>query len=299
MTAGLDVFAPTFTGEVHPFAARFPMLPDDELDDLGADIRANGQLHPILLDRDGVLIDGRNRLAACRLEGIEPVFALFTGNPVALIVSANVARRQMTKYQQAMARAVGLAEQGQRANGRWKRDALSEESTDTGKQYLKRCGAVLDYDAERGTTFADDVLTGALTLDDAYKSVMQARRAEQDAQDAAEHARQAAEERNRVARQQHAELAAGAPDLAQLVTTGHLTLEDARAAWDNRRREELAARATDLKHWNDLVEDITSALAGAKDRNSTPADLPENFPDLGTAIERARQLLNELENLRG
>jgi len=263
-----------FVGEVHPFAARFPMLPDDELEELCADIRANGQLHPILLDADGVLLDGRNRLAACNLEGIEPKFATFTGSPVALIVSANVTRRQMTKYQQAMARAVGLAEAGQRANGKWATGVLDTESVSVARTSLSRCGAVLDYDADQGTSLADDVLLGAVTLDDAYKNVQLARRTEQDARDAADHAKRLVEERNRVARQQHTELAEGAPDLAQLVTTGHLTLDDARAAWDNRRREEIQARDLLLNEWSQACDGLLTALSWAKSYGTPPPDLP-------------------------
>jgi ParB-like chromosome segregation protein Spo0J len=60
--------------EVHPLAALFPMMSDDELADLAEDIKANGRIHPIVLDADGVLIDGRNRLRACELAAIEPEF---------------------------------------------------------------------------------------------------------------------------------------------------------------------------------------------------------------------------------
>ena len=52
---------------VHPLAAVFPMMTDDELQDLADDIREHGLLHPIVLDADGVLIDGRNRLRACEI----------------------------------------------------------------------------------------------------------------------------------------------------------------------------------------------------------------------------------------
>jgi hypothetical protein len=65
------------------------------------------------------------------------------------------------------------------------------------------------------------------------------------------------------------------------------------------QREEIAARAVDLKHWNELVGDILSALAGAKDRRRVPEDLPETFPTLATAIELAHQLIETLEGLNG
>lgn len=89
--------------EVHPAAAVFPMLADEELAELAEDIKANGQLHSILLDGNGALIDGRNRLAACRRAGVQPRFETYDGDPIALIVSANVSRRHLTKSQRAIA----------------------------------------------------------------------------------------------------------------------------------------------------------------------------------------------------
>src|SRR5580765_7417191 len=89
---------------VHPAAAVFPMLSDDELQDLAEDIKVNGLLHPITLDAEGMLIDGRNRLAACKLAGVEPTFTTLNGHdPVAFILSANIQRRHLSKGQQAAA----------------------------------------------------------------------------------------------------------------------------------------------------------------------------------------------------
>lgn len=89
---------------VHPVAALFPMLPDDELDELAADIKQNGLIHPIVLDANRVLIDGRNRLEACIRAGVQPTFTELNGHdPVAFILSANVNRRQLTPGQRAMA----------------------------------------------------------------------------------------------------------------------------------------------------------------------------------------------------
>ena len=99
-----------FDGEIHAYADAFPMLPDEDLDALAADIAANGQRHPILLSRDGVLLDGRNRLAACQRAGVEPVFDVFDGDPVALIVSENMQRRDLTKAQKAHLAVAGLSE---------------------------------------------------------------------------------------------------------------------------------------------------------------------------------------------
>ena len=59
--------------------------------------------HPaMLVDKDGLVIDGRNR--ACEIAGIEPTTVLFEGDdPRAYIIASNIARRHMSKGQQAMA----------------------------------------------------------------------------------------------------------------------------------------------------------------------------------------------------
>ena len=64
----------------HPVAELFPMMTDEELSDLAADIQANGLIHPIVVDKAGVLIDGRNRLRACEIAGIEATTVLFEGD---------------------------------------------------------------------------------------------------------------------------------------------------------------------------------------------------------------------------
>ena len=65
---------------LHPIADLFPMMTDEELANLAADIKANGLIHPIVVDKDGVLIDGRNRDRACEIAGIEPATVLFEGD---------------------------------------------------------------------------------------------------------------------------------------------------------------------------------------------------------------------------
>ena len=92
----------SFTGEVHPVANMFPLLDTDELDALANDIAEQGQLHPIVIDLDGTLLDGRNRLAACKKAKVAPTFTTYEGDPVAYILGANLNRRDMTKGQKAM-----------------------------------------------------------------------------------------------------------------------------------------------------------------------------------------------------
>ncbi len=51
-------------------------------------------------------MDGRNRLAACKLANITPHTRILESDPTAYVLSANVHRRHLTKGQQAMATAL-------------------------------------------------------------------------------------------------------------------------------------------------------------------------------------------------
>lgn len=88
--------------KIHPVAELFPMLSDPELAELGEDIKRNGQINPIVV-RGNEVLDGRNRLAACRAAGVDPIITEFHGDdPIAFIVSANLRRRHLTDSQRAM-----------------------------------------------------------------------------------------------------------------------------------------------------------------------------------------------------
>ncbi len=95
------------------------MMTDDEAAaELAADIKENGLQHFIIVDAAGQLIDGRNRLAACKIAGVEPTFEqLGAREPLAFIVSSNLKRRNLTKGQAAMALAMIYPEPGQRGRG--------------------------------------------------------------------------------------------------------------------------------------------------------------------------------------
>ncbi|MBI3694904.1 MAG: ParB N-terminal domain-containing protein, partial [Acidobacteria bacterium] len=62
------------TIEVHPIASLFPLIEGPEFDELVEDIRQNGLRTPLLLHADGRILDGRNRLRACLVAGVEPRF---------------------------------------------------------------------------------------------------------------------------------------------------------------------------------------------------------------------------------
>jgi hypothetical protein len=151
------------------------MLDEPELRRLADDITANGLRHPIVLDDQGRVLDGRNRLAACDLAGVEPEFALFPGDPLAFVVSENNERRHMTVPQRAAAVALTLASDGKRQNGRWRYGSASVEFPESGKSWsnsLSRAGVVLDENPDE----LPEVVTGAVALDDAYRRAVASRK---------------------------------------------------------------------------------------------------------------------------
>ena len=94
----------------HPICLLIPSADDDELQDLTDDIRAHGLIDPIVLF-EGMILDGRNRAAACERAGIAPRYVQFGGgreDALILVVSHNLKRRHLTK--QAIADALVAAE---------------------------------------------------------------------------------------------------------------------------------------------------------------------------------------------
>jgi ParB-like chromosome segregation protein Spo0J len=96
----------------HPAADAFPLMDDESLKHLAADIKADGLMRPIVLladDKhpDGRILDGRNRYHACLLAGVEPRFRMYDGdtdaNSLALYVAReNLRRRNLSPVQAAL-----------------------------------------------------------------------------------------------------------------------------------------------------------------------------------------------------
>jgi hypothetical protein len=150
------------------------MMSDEELADLAADIKANGLIHPIVTDASGkVLIDGRNRLAACKLAGVEPTFRGLNGeDPAAFIVSVNLARRNLTKGQQAMALAMIYPDitPGKKTKG--SATTLSETNK-VSTARLSQARSIL----RQSRSPAESVLRGTTTLDKALAMQVYAQQA--------------------------------------------------------------------------------------------------------------------------
>lgn len=190
--------------EVHPAASVFPMMADDELAGLADDVKENGLIHPIVIDANGVLIDGRNRLRACEMAEVEPTYRQLNGQDAAgFIVSANLARRNMKKGQQSMALAMIYPESSSRG-GRGKKDATFENHEDSsGFRLLQQARQILRH----SRALAEEVLSDRTPFDVALSSI------------------QADREKSRSKEAQMTDLRRWAPDVAAMVDDERLTLE--------------------------------------------------------------------------
>ncbi|MFJ4123408.1 ParB/RepB/Spo0J family partition protein [[Kitasatospora] papulosa] len=194
------------TLKIHPVADMFPMLTPDELLDLAESIKAEGQHKDIVLDDDGTILDGRNRLAACQIAGIQPHFTTYTGsNPARLIISNNVHRRHISKGQQAMITVMACSLSGHSLRDMAKLHSLS-------RSRLSAANVVLKHDPD----LAEQVRNGTLSLDTAHNTVLESKAW------------------TTALQKQHDRLREHAPDLLERITEGHITLEDAAATLDQR-----------------------------------------------------------------
>lgn len=209
-------------GQVHAAAALFPLMSADDLNDLAEDIKSHGLLQPIVLDADGTLIDGRNRLAACATAGVKPRFAKLNGHdPTAYILASNVLRRHLTQGQRAMV----VAKSTNLVNSHdWGDRTEVARTTGVPNWRITQALMILQYAEEQ----TNSVISGAVTFDAAFR-IAQARQEEDRALK-----RQAEEQR-----QQLALLQERARDLAELVVEERMPLEEAMGAFNVRHHEEL------------------------------------------------------------
>lgn len=257
---------------VHPLAAIFPMMSDDELLELADDIRANGLLFPIIRSTDGILVDGRNRLRACVIAGVEPTFddcVTSDEQARAIILSANIARRHLSKGQQAMATAM-LYPHGQQGH---RSDLNGTSTSNLGKlshEILRKARTIVN----NAPDLAPIVLSGAMSLDTAYGMVK---------------TRQGAAQSKEA---KLAELRTGASDLADLVVEGQLDLDEAMAALRQRRAEQQQAidagkRAADRLFTSIIADAISIQSARELGANLAIPDLIDKLSDAIVLLRRA------------
>lgn len=154
--------------KVHPAANVLPMLSEGELKELAHNIKASGLLHPIIVDDKEQVVDGRNRLAACKMAKVKPRFEKLNGrDPRAYVISANLARRNLTKGQQAMVVAMLYPEREKGGRGKKSKAGNCPETGQFSKQRLSDARTVIKHSRE----LAESVLKGNRSLDQALKLI--------------------------------------------------------------------------------------------------------------------------------
>jgi len=189
----------------------------EELASLAASIEAHGLRDPIIIGRvngtkSEMLVDGRNRLRACEIAGVEPRFETIefeNDDAVKAFVADKSEHRNLTKGQQAMRMALLYPEPDKRGRGN---KGKAAETADFSQRRLPEARAVLAYSRELALAVRD----GTKKLDEALAEVKAARDS-------------LWSEEGMIAR-----LRAEAPDLADLVAEERMKLNEAVAALDER-----------------------------------------------------------------
>ncbi|MGW6849305.1 plasmid replication/partition related protein [Streptomyces virginiae] len=215
----------------------FPPLTDKELHELTDSVKTHGLRHPIVLGPDGVLLDGRNRLAVCEALGIEPRFTTYEGDdPDGYALTVNIRQRNLTTGQAAMI--ATKAQAGTETNEHLASEAairsLSERTgVSTGRLELA------DFVMRHEPNLVDLVITRAVSLDEAHGIAL------------------ASKARAQASREHLARLRTEAPDLADRVITGEFTGIQAWNKYRERVKEDIRQRRVATY----LLCDVVTALA--------------------------------------
>jgi len=169
---GLIKFEPPPGTKTSPYLDCFPMMTEREFAGLIWSVkRLGGLLCPISLDKDGVILDGRCRLMACLVTGIEPTFEtvdLGDEDPLDFIVRKNVLRAHHTPHQVSIAHAIAET---------W----LKEPDPEFSALVLPEARVVLEF-----PQLTEAVKQGRMALPQAYEAALAYK------QEAARHREQAA-----------------------------------------------------------------------------------------------------------
>ena len=158
---------------IHPYADEFPMASESEIEELTASIATTGLIHPITLTPEGLVLDGRNRLEACKRAGVDPMFVTRDGTDddyKEFVIGVNTTgRRESMTVQIAAAATALILGAEKRRNGRWIRNTHSGTSSSMEATLVKattQAGLVLDM---LGDGALEEVRNGAVALNAQYE----------------------------------------------------------------------------------------------------------------------------------
>ena len=189
----------------HEYADAFPMASEEELEELAASIAAVGLIHPIVLTPKGEVLDGRNRLAACKKAGVEPTFETRDGDDddyKEFVIGANTTgRRESMTVQIAAASTALILGHEKRKSGRWIRNTHSGSSSNIEAALTKattQAGLILD---ELGPAHLIEVRDGDASLNAKYEQARKQKEEREQAEARKVEAERQAEQREQRARE--------------------------------------------------------------------------------------------------
>jgi len=94
-------FYPEITG-IHPACVAVPEISTEDMTGLCESVASKGLQDEIVLTKEGLLVDGRNRLVACYRGQIEPRFKRSSVDPWQIAEDKNINRRHLTTGQKSM-----------------------------------------------------------------------------------------------------------------------------------------------------------------------------------------------------
>jgi hypothetical protein len=220
----------------HPAAECFRLMNEEELSALAADVTANGLTDPIIVGQIigssvEFIVDGRNRIKACKMAGIEPKFELRqfeSDDAVRAFVKSRGERRDLTKGERAMSIALLFPTETE-TGGRGKKGSSSKRAAETAgvsHRRIQEARQVLKHSPDLARAVRD----GTVRLDDALTRIHDEKKALENTEASM------------------ARLRAEAPDLAELVAEERLKLTEAILTLDSRineirRQQDTATRA--------------------------------------------------------
>ena len=290
---------------VHPYADEFPMASEEEIDALAENIATVGLIHAIVITPDGLVLDGRNRIEACKRASTDIHTEVREGSDddyKEFVIGVNTTgrRESMTVQIAAASTALVLGEE-RRKSGRWDgnkwsgsiRQGEGLHLDSPTKKAVAQCGLILDH---LGRDALRKVRDNKETLNAVYERAITARESER-------------LERERLAKEAAEEAAARTfvedhdPELAALVGTGLHSYIEAKAVWEKRNREEaeairqeeamrVAARAAELSAWGKACDGLLAALSYAA--SSIPPEDTDRYPAVEVFTERYEALGNHI-----
>lgn len=243
--------------KTHPVADLFPMMGEDELAALAEDIKANGLKHPIVRDEEGRIVDGRNRFKACELVDVEPQFIETNGDdPLGLVVSLNIKRRNLTA--------------GQRAAAAAEASKMDDLGVNKAAKLFGSSNGYVQHARSLDDDLRGQVKRGVLPLADARKK-QQARDKENEEREAEAEALRRLESEN--------------ADLVEAVDAGHMSFAEA--------TEELKKRERRAKLPADLLKQVEDGMS-LDEAEAVVIEREERLVKWAENVERSVSVLSGL-----